>query len=519
MDENKEKDRKNKKDIVNAGIAGASSEVVQRYGSAVKEHLAAYSGVDNENAVKMTKGLKKISEYNVNPNDVKRNLKQQAGFSAEIKETANTNAENIIKGSKIRKVRTDDLGSVNDPIFDFKEVDKNGKIIADSGTQMKFVGSDPEEALKKLAQKKYEKYRENNVKIEVPADFYDGIKEEADQKIKKLKGQIEDNAKKGNIEQVKKKEEQLRTYEKIKEDLKKSSVSNEDAMFARKHPELSTAKSVAKISHGAGKKTAEYAVVIGGSVTIVKNIAAVIKGEEEVKDAVINVAKDTGSTAAEGYITGFAGTTIKGLMQNAKSSGLRNLSGTNFAATAVAVTMSVKKTMGRYFRGEINGVECFEELGKEGTGMLSSALFAAVGEKVAGNLIAKSAGMVLGGLAGGMLGYAVASASYEILLNALKEAERAHEERIQIEKECEEQIHLIREYRTEIEMVINQYLSSNMEIFHNAFDEIKRSLNVGDVDGFISGTNAISVQLGREPQFSDFDEFEKIMESDVAFKV
>ena len=34
--------------IKNVGIAGANTEVVQRYGSAVKEHFVAYSGVDNE---------------------------------------------------------------------------------------------------------------------------------------------------------------------------------------------------------------------------------------------------------------------------------------------------------------------------------------------------------------------------------------------------------------------------------------------------------------------------------------
>lgn len=34
--------------IKNAAIAGAETEIVQRYGSAIKEHSVAYSGVDNE---------------------------------------------------------------------------------------------------------------------------------------------------------------------------------------------------------------------------------------------------------------------------------------------------------------------------------------------------------------------------------------------------------------------------------------------------------------------------------------
>ena len=35
-------------DLLRAGIAGASYETLQRYGSAVKEHLVGLSGVDNE---------------------------------------------------------------------------------------------------------------------------------------------------------------------------------------------------------------------------------------------------------------------------------------------------------------------------------------------------------------------------------------------------------------------------------------------------------------------------------------
>jgi len=40
--------KRKRKNIVNAGIAGASAEPIQRYGSAVKEHIVSYSGRDNE---------------------------------------------------------------------------------------------------------------------------------------------------------------------------------------------------------------------------------------------------------------------------------------------------------------------------------------------------------------------------------------------------------------------------------------------------------------------------------------
>ena len=41
MDE-KEKKKQQSEDLLNAGVAGASYETVQRYGSAVKQHYVAY---------------------------------------------------------------------------------------------------------------------------------------------------------------------------------------------------------------------------------------------------------------------------------------------------------------------------------------------------------------------------------------------------------------------------------------------------------------------------------------------
>jgi hypothetical protein len=51
----KETDEGKAKTLANVGIAGAADEVVQRYGSANKEHLVAYSGRDNEAGKNLTR--------------------------------------------------------------------------------------------------------------------------------------------------------------------------------------------------------------------------------------------------------------------------------------------------------------------------------------------------------------------------------------------------------------------------------------------------------------------------------
>ncbi len=519
MDEKKKKQRD--KDLLNAGIAGAAYETVQRFGSAAKQHYVAYTGKDNETGKNLVKGLKQISEEKVNPNYEFQNIHQQAGFSAEVKDVARSNAEKIINGDSTRKIRTDDLGRVNDPLFDTVTVDANGNVIAGSGAQMKFLGASEKDptgkgnasrALEKLQSKKFQKYLDADSKIDVPKNQYDEIIQEANTKIKNLTKQLENQKATENTEQVTKLQEQIDKLEKIKRNLRQSTLSSDEAVFARQHPGLSTAIDVTKISHRAGVETAKTSAIIGGSVSIVRNLVAVCKGDVEPEDAVKYVAKDTATTAAVGYGTGFAGSALKGAMQNSGSEYIQVLSKTNVAGTLVAVTVSATKTLIRYFNGEIDGVECLETLGEQGTGMISSAMFAAIGQ-VAIPI------PVVGGLIGGMVGYALSSATYGVLIDSLKEAKLAREEREQIEKICEEHIKMIREYRAEIEKIINKYLIDSMDVFRDSFVGIKNALAIGDVDWFIESANAITENFGGQTSFSSMDDFNEKMLSGNTFTI
>ena len=106
QDHTKRKEQENK--LRNAVIAGSANEIVQRYGSAGKEHIVSYLGNDNERGKVLTKSLKGISKSKTNVEFYGANIKQQAGFSAEVKVTARRNAEQIINRSPNRTIRTDD---------------------------------------------------------------------------------------------------------------------------------------------------------------------------------------------------------------------------------------------------------------------------------------------------------------------------------------------------------------------------------------------------------------------------
>lgn len=518
---NEKEEKRKQEDLVNAGVAGAACETVQRYGEAAKQHYVAFSGVDNENGKVLVKGLKQINGEKINSDYKFQNIHQQAGFAAEMKEVARKNAEKIINGDSTRIIRTDDLGRVNDQLYDTVIIDSKGNIIDGSGAQMKFLGASEKDptgegnaarALEKLQSKQFEKYLEHDAKIDVPSDQYDQMIKETNAKLEKLSRQLDNQRAAGNSEQVKKLQDKINKLEKIKKNLRRSSVSSDEAVFARLHPGLSTAIDVAEVSHRAGMQAAETAAVIGGSASIVKNLVFVCRGEIEPDDAIMNVAKDTATTTAVGYGTGAAGAALKGAMQNSKLQYVQTLSKTNVAGTVVAVTVSASKTLTRYFKGEIDGVECLETLGEQGTGMVSSAMFSVVGQMVIPI-------PVVGGMVGGMLGYAISSATYGLLTQSLREEKLAHEQRILIEKACEEHIHLIRQYRAEMENMINEYLAESMDIFREAFMGVKDALAIGDVDWFIESANIITENFGGKASFSSMDDFNSKMIDGSTFRL
>lgn len=499
------------KTYINVALEGAATEVVQRYGSAVKEHFVAYSGVDNETGEQLKKGLKDIAKAKVNPEYKDTNLKQQAGFAAENKYTARQNAENIINKNKTRVHNTDVKGSGSyNELFDHIITDENGIVI--SQEQMKFVGSDPKACLERLASKKFQKYLDADAKITVPSDYYQGILEEAQKSIDSLEEQLKHAKESGNTELEKSLKERLDKYKKIKASVKDSGVSNDEALEARLHPKISTAKDIVKVAHRAGMEQAVYGAAIGGGISMVKNIVAVVKGEKNPEEAGLSLIKDTGVAAGTSYATAFAGSVIKGGMQNSASETVQSLAKTNLAATIVTTTLETGKTLKSYFTGDISGVECLEELGEKGVGQLSATMFA-----TAGQILIPIP--VVGAMIGSMVGYALSSACYKELLGALKEAKLAHEERMRIEKECEEAIKMIVQFREEMNEAIEQYLKDMRETFSSELEKGEKEIWKDDIDAFISAANNMSVKLGKKPQFGTFKEFDAFMETETALKL
>lgn len=504
----------------NGAITGVTGDVAKRYGSAIKGHLIAYNGIDNENGIKLHDSLKSISQHKINPEHKYSNMKQRAGYAAEVKDTARVNAERAIKGDPTRKVRTDDLGKVNDQRVDHYDVDKNGQIIEGSGSQMKFVGKTPEEAFDKLRSKKYDKYFESDNKIDVPSDQYAGIIKAADKQLEKLHKQLEAQTEKGNPEQIEKIKQQIERCEKIKNNVRKSTVSTKGSGSAAANPFLSTAGDVIKVANRAGLQSAAIGAGVGGTVSLVKNLVAYIKGDKESEEAAKDVAKDTAGAAGTAYASGAGGALIKGFAQNSSKAAIRNFANSplNLPGTIATFTVNSAKKIYAYFDGKITGEECVNQLQEDSIGTIGAMYGSCYVAGLFGTGV--NAVSLFAGMAGGMIGYAVASACYSALSYIFeKDARLAREERIRVEQECEQHIALIKAYRSQLNDMINQYLKDKMEVFNDSFDAIKNSLCIGDIDGFIAGSNKITEALGGQVQYSDKKGFDTLMNSNKAFEL
>ena len=499
-----------KKSLEFALQAGAAHEVTNRYGSASKQHLVAYSGQDYESGKTLKRGLKKTSESKINPEYRDQNLKQQAGFAAEDKYTARQNAEKIIKGEKTRYSRTDDLGRVNDPLYDHVLLDSNGIEIPGTGEQMKFVGSNPKECLKKLESEKFQKYLDADAKITVPSDYYEGIITEANNEISNLEKQLARAKQNNNEELASSIEKKIEKVKKLKTNVKDSGITNKEALYARQHPKLSTAKDVAKLSHRAGVEQAKIGATISGGISLIKNVVAVTKGQKSAVDAAKDVVVDGGTGAVVAYTTAFAGSAIKAGMLNSKSSLIRTISKSNAPAAIVTSTMDIAKSMTKFCKGEISGADCLIEIGEKGTSNIGSAMFAVIGQ-------AAIPIPVVGAMVGSMVGYALTSTFYGTLVTSLKDAQIAHENRIKIERECEESIEMIKRYRAEMNYYVQAYMKHYTSAFNDAFSKMDHALLTNDINEFIGGTNQITEVLGGKKQYSNMKEFKSFMKSSESF--
>ncbi|WQS73709.1 hypothetical protein KVD59_02940 [Helicobacter pylori] len=507
------KDREKKQqysNITDATIMGSTSEESALYASANKEYLAI---LDDKTLGRTLEG---ISEYKVNPKYQYRNINQQAGFSAELKEQAHANAQNILAGKRERIVQYDDLSSgqkaqvknffpnyatpnKNHELVDHVMVDRKGNVILGTATQSKFVGRNGAECFEKFLSKDYEKYLKNGVKMEIPKDFFGDFQKEANIKIKSLESQIAKQKSFGDFQKAAKLEEKLQKCKTIKANTRSASITKEEAIYARNHPTLSTAKDMASHSHQAGMNALGVGVLVSGGVSWITNLWECVTKGKDPKEALKHTAIATLKGGAYSYGVEFSSSLLGSVMQSSANRIIQSFGKGSLPAMIAGACVANVTVFGRYLSGKIDEMELCKQLGRTNTSLLSGGAMVLAGQA----LIPIP---VVGALIGGFVGAALSETCLNALLKAREEAKLARQRRIEIEKECRESIRLLEMYQNQFKEVFEQYFHETTKFFNQSFNELERALYAGDADLAIAVNNKSREWLGQKALFDNKQE-------------
>ncbi len=508
------KDREKKQkynNITDATIMGSTGEESALHASANREHFSAFDR------------LEEISKRKVNPNYIKQNINQQAGYSAEIKEQAHVNAHNILAGKRERIVQYDNLSSgqkaqvkklfpnyatpkKNHEIVDYVSVDEKGNVIPGTLTQSKFVGRNGEECFKKLLSKDYKKYFENGAKMKIARNHYGDFQRAVNTRIKSLESQIVKQKGLGNFQKAAHLEEKRQYCKTIKAHTRPARVAKGEAIEARLNPKLSAAKDVANLSHQAGMNAAQTGALIGGGVSLVTNVYECIANGKDPMKAIKHTAIATLKGGALSYGSAFASSSLGGLMQSSTNRIIQSLGKGSAPAMIVGACVANATVLTRYFSGKIDGTELRKQLVKANTTLVSSGAMAVVGQ----TLIPIP---VVGVLIGGFVGATLSETCFNALLKAREEAKLARQRRIEIERECREIIKLLEIYQNQFKEVFERYFHETTKFFNQSFDELERALYVGDADLAIGVNNKIQERLGQKALFNNKQECRELITS------
>ncbi len=501
------KDREKKQQyssITDATIMGSTSEESVFYASANREHLSVLDR------------LEEISERKINPNYINQNINQQAGYSAEIKEQAHANAQNILMENGEMLVQYDNLSvdqkaqigerfpdyatpNKNHELVDYVKVDRNGNVIPNTLTQSKFVGRNGAECFEKFLSKDYDKYLKNGMKMEIPKDFFGDFQKAANIKIKSLESRIAKQKSFGDFQKAANLEEKLQKCKTIKANTRPASITKKEAIEARLNPKLSTSKDVANLSHQAGMNAMQTGALIGGGVSLVTNVWECVVNGKDPKKTIEHTAIATLKGGALSYGSAFASSSLGGLMQSSANKIIQSLGKGSVPAMIVGAGVANCKVFIDYFRGKIDGTELLKQLVKANATLISSGAMAVAGQA----LIPIP---VVGALIGGFVGATLSETCFNALLKAREEAKLAHQRRIEIEKECREIIKHLEAYQNQFKEVFEQYFHETTKFFNQSFNELERASYTGDADLAIGVNNKSREWLGQKALFDNKQE-------------
>jgi hypothetical protein len=480
----------------------AVSASLERFANATVEHLVAHPA------------LEKIAASKINPDPVHagNNYHQQAGYSAEVKSVARTNADAIVMGKQRRVARTDDLGMVNHPVYDQVDIDANGSPLRASdgsfmhGAQLKVHKNI--EGYSDLYGTNFEKYR--SAKLSVPSDQIADIRADWNKRLLDLEEQRAALQKLDKPDVLKAKDAEIERLRNAEARLQDSGVSTRDSMEARKNPILSTTKDVLRLSHKAGLEGAKSGVVFGGGFSAIRNLIAVGRGRKKGGEALAEVASDTGMAALTSYATSATASAMGGALKSTSSQVCQNLAKGSGPAAVLQVGVIISTHVVHLVGGRITHEQFIQGVSREGATLASSLTGANLGA-VLGTMVMPGVGTLVGGVVGGMIASLMCGVVYSELQKSLALTELSRERRKAIEQVCRGLVEQERLYRSQIVEVFDEFYAGKEAEINTGFGSIAIAMQCGE--SIEPGLRRIGGALGFELQFASDEDFSQHLKS------
>jgi len=280
-------------------------------------------------------------------------------------------------------------------------------------------------------------------------------------------------------------------------------TSYQETMYATNHPEMYArfleAKVIGKEIGVSAGSAAMAGAVIGGGISLFQNSISVIKGEQEIDEALKEVGKATGKAAVRSGVTGGVGAVIR---IGATKAGFSPLMKSNVATAVAASAIDIGGAVLNFVRGEASGQETVERIGQSGTSTMSSIYSGA---------IAGAAFGPIGAVVGSIGGYLIASNIYQSCIAIFQSARLAEEESIRLIEIYEASCKHLAEQRALFETHMNEVLKKKKKDFTQAISILDSSILGGDPRATSLALANISQVVGAKMNFTSFSDFDRVM--------
>ncbi len=239
----------------------------------------------------------------------RQTVMQLSAFAAEIIGTAKDNLKESAEKTGNKVVRRLDLSwryGELDSRIDKVKLDREGEIL--ERIAVKFCGKSGSELLSRLASKSNDKYFDDNVidAIEIPADYYDEIINEhlIETEINLLTRQLEYLNEQENTDAAEKVSSRIQRYQEIRQKIKRSSVTSDEALYAARYPDTYYKKTLDTLDAEQDEEQKLYSfkefvkdIGITGITLFIEHIPELISGNVSFLEALKETALDTGDAA------------------------------------------------------------------------------------------------------------------------------------------------------------------------------------------------------------------------------